>query len=64
MQLLTSEGGVKKLHSELEIIFITADAQPGDREYALSAGAIGFLQKPFEEASLLDLLPLAINNYH
>ena len=49
----------KKLNdrrSNLHIIFITAHAQAGDRERAMEAGAIGFLQKPFNDQSLLDLI--------
>lgn len=42
--------------SPLKIIFITAYAQPGDREYAMQTGAIGFLQKPFDDQSLLNLI--------
>jgi len=44
------------LYSKLQIIFITAHAQSGDRERAMEAGAKGFLQKPFSEESLLDLI--------
>jgi len=40
---------------------ITADAHPGDRTHALNAGAIGFLQKPFEEESLLELIGPAMD---
>jgi len=53
-----------ELASRLTIIMITADAQPGDREHAISAGAIGFLQKPFEEESLLELIRPAVANGH
>ena len=42
--------------SKLQIIFITAHAQAGDRERAIKAGAKGFLQKPFSETSLLDFI--------
>jgi len=42
--------------SELKVIFITADAQPGDRDRAIRSGAIGFLQKPFQEESLFELI--------
>lgn len=42
--------------SLLHIIFITAHAQAGDRERAMKRGAIGFLQKPFDDQSLLDLI--------
>ena len=44
------------LRSKLQIIFITAHAQAGDRECAMEAGAKGFLQKPFSDKSLLDLI--------
>jgi CheY-like chemotaxis protein len=44
---------LKEFRSELEVIFITADARPGDRDYAIQAGAVAFLQKPFQEESLL-----------
>ena len=47
---------LNKLRSQLQIIIITADAQPGDREQAIKSGAIGFLQKPFQEESLFELL--------
>lgn len=49
----------KKLNalcSRLHIIFITAHAQAGDRERVMEAGAKGFLQKPFSDESLLDLI--------
>lgn len=44
------------LRFRLQVIFITAHAQAGDREQAIEAGAIGFLQKPFNDESLLDLI--------
>jgi two-component system response regulator FixJ len=44
------------LHSNLQIIFITAYAQAGDRERAMEAGAKGFLLKPFSDESLLGLI--------
>jgi FixJ family two-component response regulator len=53
---------LNELASRLEIIFITADAQPGDRYHAIKAGATGFLQKPFQEESLLELVSLAMDN--
>ena len=53
---------LNELASRLEIIFITADAQPGDRDHAIKAGATGFLQKPFQEESLLELISLAMDN--
>ncbi len=44
------------LCSKLQIIFITAHAEAGDRERAMEVGAKGFLQKPFSDESLLDLI--------
>ena len=52
---------MNELKSDLQIIFITADAQPGYRDRAIKAGAIGFLQKPFQEESLFELIRLAMN---
>ena len=52
---------MNELASRFDIIFITADAQPGDRDHAIKAGAIGFLQKPFQEEPLLELLSLAMD---
>ena len=50
---------LNSLRSRLQIIFITAHAQAGDRERAMEAGAKGFLQKPFSDESLLDLIKSA-----
>jgi FixJ family two-component response regulator len=52
---------MNELRSQMRIIFITADAQPGDRDRAIQAGAIGFLQKPFQEESLFELIRSAVN---
>ena len=53
---------LKELASGLAVVIITGDAHHGDRERALRAGAIGFLQKPFEEDSLLELIGPAMKN--
>lgn len=47
---------LKKLHYKIHIIFITAHALAGDRECVMKAGALGFLQKPFNDQSLLELI--------
>ena len=47
---------LKELHSKLGIIFISGFANAQDRERAMALGAKGFLQKPFSEESLLELL--------
>jgi two-component system response regulator FixJ len=52
---------MNELESQLKTVIITGDAQPGDRDLAIKAGAIGFLHKPFEEKSLLELIPPAID---
>jgi two-component system response regulator FixJ len=52
---------MNELASRFNIIIITADAQPGDRDHAVEAGAIGFLQKPFQEEPLLELISLALD---
>jgi two-component system, LuxR family, response regulator FixJ len=44
------------LRSNLQIIFITAHAEAGDRKRAIESGAKGFLQKPFSDKSLLDMI--------
>lgn len=45
-----------KSGSERSIIIISADKNGGLRERALKAGAIGFLQKPFHDQELIDLV--------
>jgi two-component system, LuxR family, response regulator TtrR len=42
--------------SPMKVIFLTGDAQQGDRERALMRGATGFFRKPFDDQSLLDLI--------
>ena len=53
---------MNELASRLQIIIVTSDAHPGDRDHAVNTGAIGFLQKPFEEKSLLELTGAATDN--
>jgi len=53
---------LKELASGLHVIIITGDAHPGDRDHAIKSGAIGFLHKPFEEDSLLELIGPAMDN--
>ena len=45
----------------LPIIFITAFFSETTRAQALAAGAIGFLSKPYHEASLIQCLDTALN---
>ena len=54
---------LNELKSRFQIIFITADAQPGDREHALQSGAMAFLQKPFQEQILFEAIDLALSRF-
>ena len=44
----------------LPLVFITAHEEVGTAERAMAAGAIGFLQKPFSDQSLIELIRLAL----
>jgi FixJ family two-component response regulator len=46
------------------VILITAYPDEKHRNRAMSAGAIGFLSKPFEEQSLLECLTIAMKRPH
>jgi FixJ family two-component response regulator len=46
--------------SRLPIVFITAHDELGVRERALSAGALAFLRKPFNDALLIRTLTAAL----
>ena len=48
-----------KSGSTRPVIIITADKNGGLQEEALKAGAVGFLQKPFKDQALVDLINLA-----
>lgn len=48
-----------KSGSARRVIIITADKNGGLRENALEAGAVGFLQKPFKDLELVDLINTA-----
>jgi FixJ family two-component response regulator len=53
-ELLRSQG------YRMAIILITAYPNENHRVRALNGGAVGFLSKPFDEASLIDCLTVAI----
>ena len=45
---------------DIPVIFVTAYSQQSTRQQALSAGAVAFLSKPFQEASLVESLEIAL----
>jgi FixJ family two-component response regulator len=47
-------------NSHIPIIFISAHSEAGEKEQALGAGAIDFLEKPFSEDSLLGAVEAAM----
>jgi FixJ family two-component response regulator len=48
--------------SKLPIIFISAEKHENIIDRALQAGAVGFLQKPFEGQMLVDLIKVSSAN--
>ena len=54
---------MRELHYAMPSILITGQTQPNTRDAALKRGAIGFLQKPFNEASLLGLIESLENEW-
>ncbi len=44
----------------LPLVFITAHEEDGIAERAVAAGALGFLQKPFTDQSLIELIRRAL----
>jgi len=49
---------MRDMHYIMPVILVTGQTGADTREEALQRGAIGFLQKPFNEQSLLDLIEL------
>lgn len=47
---------MREQHYSLSVIMITGQPQADNRELAMQKGAVGFLQKPFSEVSLLELI--------
>ena len=59
MQGLDGWGTMKRLiksGSKRPVVMISADKKDGLRDAALKAGAVGFLQKPFNAQALVDLI--------
>jgi FixJ family two-component response regulator len=48
--------------SKRPVIFISAEKQESATDRALKVGAVGFLQKPFNGQSLVDLINVASEN--
>jgi len=44
------------LHYDMPVIVITGQAHGDSRDLAMKKGALGFLQKPFSENSLMELI--------
>ena len=51
---------LNKTGSSRPVIIISADKNEGLNEKALKAGAVGFLQKPFNDKALVDLIKVAV----
>jgi FixJ family two-component response regulator len=51
-----------ELGSHRSVIIISADKNGGLNEKVLKAGAVGFLQKPFTDQALVDLIKIAFEN--
>jgi len=51
---------LNKLYHQIKVIFITGFGTALDRQRALDAGAIGFIQKPFDEQTLLNMIQATI----
>ena len=45
---------------DVPVIFITAFTEEGIEEKAMSAGAVGFLRKPFTDEALVELIRIAL----
>lgn len=55
---------LNSLGSRLPVILITADKDSGLGDRAVREGAVGFLQKPFDDTSLLCLVSAALGGVH
>ena len=47
---------MRELHYNMPVIVVTGQAQADARDLAMEKGAAGFLQKPFSEESMLELI--------
>lgn len=51
---------LNSMGSRLPVILITADKDPAVGHRGVKAGAVGFLQKPFDDTSLVSLIDTAL----
>jgi FixJ family two-component response regulator len=51
---------LKRLDCRTPVIFVTAFPDERNRERALAAGAIGFMEKPFEGRAMIQLIETAL----
>jgi FixJ family two-component response regulator len=54
------QGRLKRLNCRTPVIFVTAFPDERNRTRALEAGAIGFLEKPFEGRTMIQLIETAL----
>jgi FixJ family two-component response regulator len=54
---------LKRLECSAPVIFVTAFPDERNRALALEAGAIGFLEKPFEGRTMVHLIQAALRAY-
>ena len=54
------QGRLKRLNCRTPVIFVTAFPDERNRARALEAGAIGFLEKPFEGRTMIQLIETAL----
>lgn len=54
---------MKQLLPAVPIIFLTASKQPGLEEKARALGASGFLEKPYDPATLLEMVAWLLENH-
>jgi two-component system, LuxR family, response regulator FixJ len=52
---------MREMNYRMRVIIITGQPQADNRNLALQGGALGFLQKPFSEESLLELVKQDMN---
>ena len=51
---------MRDIHPDVRVLLVSGYSMEGEAQELLSAGAMGFLQKPFKRAQLLDLVADAL----